>query len=162
MARQLKVNAIAIISAINHPVIVRSFIPEDVLKYHYVAHCSLDVFEERGAPSAKFNECYFGFLYCLEDTAVYGYVTPTRLKIVVALELADAVVRDADIVSICKAVHTAYTETLANPFLRLDVSKDGGSDPSSLLPMTSKHWLGLARRIDDLGRAIGSLKSENT
>lgn len=48
MARQLKVNAIAIISAVNHPVIVRSFIPEDYLKYNYVAHCSLDVFEERG------------------------------------------------------------------------------------------------------------------
>lgn len=65
-------------------------------------------------------------------------------------------------VKICKAVHTAYAETLANPFLRLDVSKDGGSDPSSLLPTTSKHWLGLAKRIDDLGRALGSLKSENT
>jgi hypothetical protein len=48
MARQLKVNAIAIISALNHPVIVRSFIPGDTLKYNYVAHCSLDVFEERG------------------------------------------------------------------------------------------------------------------
>lgn len=48
MARQLKVNAIAIISALNHPVIIRSFIPGDTLKYHYVAHCSLDVFEDRG------------------------------------------------------------------------------------------------------------------
>jgi hypothetical protein len=47
-ARQFKVNAIAIISALNHPVIVRSFIPGDTLKYNYVAHCSLDVFEERG------------------------------------------------------------------------------------------------------------------
>lgn len=36
----------------------------------------------------------------MEDTAVYGYMTPTRLKIVVALELADAVVRDADIISV--------------------------------------------------------------
>lgn len=53
-----------------------------------------------GAPAAKFNECYFGFLYTMEDTAVYGYMTPTRIKIVVALELADAVVRDADIISV--------------------------------------------------------------
>lgn len=52
------------------------------------------------APATKFNECYFGYLYSLEDTAVYGYMTPTRLKIVVALELTDSVVRDADIVSV--------------------------------------------------------------
>jgi hypothetical protein len=31
---------------------------------------------------------------------VYGYVTPLKLKIVVALALTDAVVRDADIISV--------------------------------------------------------------
>jgi hypothetical protein len=36
----------------------------------------------------------------LEEVAVYGYVTPLKLKIVVALALTDAVVRDADIISV--------------------------------------------------------------
>ena len=31
---------------------------------------------------------------------MYGYVTPLKLKIVLALALSDAVVRDADIISV--------------------------------------------------------------
>jgi hypothetical protein len=31
---------------------------------------------------------------------VYGYVTPLKLKIVLALTLTDAIVRDADIISV--------------------------------------------------------------
>ena len=45
-------------------------------------------------------ESYLGFLYALEEVAVYGYVTPLKLKIVIALALTDAVVRDADIISV--------------------------------------------------------------
>lgn len=46
-------------------------------------------------------DCYLGHLYSMEDVAVYGYITPTRVKIILALELADAVVRDADVVAVC-------------------------------------------------------------
>ncbi len=46
------------------------------------------------------TESYLGFLYALEQVAVYGYVTPLKLKIVLALSLTDAVVRDADIISV--------------------------------------------------------------
>jgi hypothetical protein len=45
-------------------------------------------------------ESYLGFLYALEEVAVYGYVTPLKLKIVLALALSDAVVRDADVISV--------------------------------------------------------------
>jgi trafficking protein particle complex subunit 2 len=114
----VKVNAIALVSALNHPIIVRSFSLSDHLKYNYVAHTSLDVIEERSqhlhfhqvqhtftfisavALGPKFMDCYLGHLYSLEDVAVYGYVTPTRIKIILALELADAVVRDADVVAV--------------------------------------------------------------
>jgi len=34
----------------------------------------------------------------MEDLAVYGYVTPMKLKIVIALALSDTVVRDADVI----------------------------------------------------------------
>lgn len=36
----------------------------------------------------------------MEDLAVYGYVTPTKLRIVIALALSDMVVRDADVVTV--------------------------------------------------------------
>ena len=51
------------------------------------------------APKAP-AESYLGFLYALEEVAVYGYVTPLKLKIVLALALSDAVVRDADVISV--------------------------------------------------------------
>ncbi len=48
----------------------------------------------------KFMDCYLGLLFAMDDVAVYGYVTPTRIKIIIALELADAVVRDADVITV--------------------------------------------------------------
>lgn len=51
--RATRLNAIAYISAQNHPILVRTFTGQpDELKYHYVAHTSLDVIEERGWPTA--------------------------------------------------------------------------------------------------------------
>ena len=49
MAPQAKLQAVAFISPQNHPILVRTFLnKKDLdLKYHYLAHTSLDVFEER-------------------------------------------------------------------------------------------------------------------
>jgi len=46
--------AVAFISPQNHPILIRAFSgsPDDLLKYHYLAHISLDVIEERGKPAA--------------------------------------------------------------------------------------------------------------
>lgn len=54
------------------------------------------------AANAKSTECYLGLLYTMEDVAVYGYMTPLKLKIVVALALSDSVVRDADVITVCR------------------------------------------------------------
>ena len=48
--------AVAFISPQNHPILVRAFSgsPDDLLKYHYLAHISLDVIDERGKrPAAE-------------------------------------------------------------------------------------------------------------
>jgi len=106
----------------------------------------------------KFMDCYLGLLFAMDDVAVYGYVTPTRIKIIIALELADAVVRDADVITIFKATHTAYHESVSNPFTRYVGSPEAtGTDPSPLLSPTTPFWQILAKKIDDVGRAIGSL-----
>jgi hypothetical protein len=51
MPGQLNLNlaAVAFISPQNHPILVRALSgsPEDLLKYHYIAHTSLDVIDER-------------------------------------------------------------------------------------------------------------------
>jgi hypothetical protein len=51
MPGQLNLNlaAVAFISPQNHPILVRALSgsSEDLLKYHYIAHTSLDVIDER-------------------------------------------------------------------------------------------------------------------
>lgn len=49
------------------------------------------------AAAGKACECYLGLLFSLEDVAVYGYITPLKVKIVIALPLSDSVVRDAEV-----------------------------------------------------------------
>ncbi len=39
-------------------------------------------------------------LYTMEDVAVYGYITPLKVKIIIALALTDSVVRDADVLTV--------------------------------------------------------------
>ncbi len=108
-------NAVAFISPQNHPILVRTFLKHDdqAIKSHYIAHTSLDVIDERGmsrihafpivlkasaaSSNSKSTECYLGLLYSMEDVAVYGYITPLKVKIVLALALSDSVVRDIEV-----------------------------------------------------------------
>ena len=53
MAPNLRLNAVAFVSPLNHPILIRTFIKQEehAIKYHYIAHTSLDIIEERGKPS---------------------------------------------------------------------------------------------------------------
>ena len=52
MPPNLKLNAVAFISPQNYPILIKTFTKqEDPVKYHYIAHTSLDVIEERGLSS---------------------------------------------------------------------------------------------------------------
>lgn len=150
MAPTLRVNAVAFISPQNHPILIRTF-DENTLKYHYIAHTSLDVIEERVNSGAKSNECYLGLLYSIEEVAVYGYITPLKVKIVLALALADSVVRDGEINMIFKALHMAYYSAISNPFLRLD-----DSEPSrNLLHVVGgAKWKNFRRRVDEIANSV--------
>lgn len=37
----------------------------------------------------------------MDDIAAYGYITPLKVKIVLALPLTDSVVRDAEVIMAC-------------------------------------------------------------
>jgi len=156
MHPRLQLNAVAFISPQNHPIFIRTFNERDELKYHYIAHTSLDVIEERVTAGAKSAQCYLGLLYAMEDVAVYGYITPLKMKIVLALALSDGEVREPDITSIFKAMHMAYYHAVSNPFLRLESPVDGTSDPSQLLAGRTK-WQGFRERVDEISRAIGNI-----
>ncbi|KZT72489.1 Sedlin [Daedalea quercina L-15889] len=160
MPPQPRLNAVAFVSPQNHPILIRTFAQprQDELKYHYIAHTSLDVIEERiaSAQAAKSTECYLSLLYTMEDVAVYGYVTPLRVKIILALALTDAVVRDVDVIAVFRAMHTAYRLSIANPFLKVNMPLEGVNDHAAMLAAGSAKWKAFRQRVDDVGRAMGA------
>jgi hypothetical protein len=164
----------------NQPILIRTYLKngENAIKYHYIAHTSLDVIEERVAPAAKATECYLGLLYSMEDVAVYGYMTPLRVKIVLAFALSDSVVKDAEVnlvryhllnfflsiyflssTQIFKALHSAYYQAVANPFLKLDTPADATSDHSPHLLVGKNKWTTLRRRVDEISKLVGNPNS---
>ncbi|KAF8609694.1 trafficking protein particle complex 2 [Ceratobasidium sp. AG-I] len=151
----MRVNAVAFVYD-QSPILVRTYTSskDAELKYHYVAHTSLDVIDER-VGSSKSGDCYLGLLYTMEDLAVYGYITPTRVKIILALALADYVVRDADVVNIFKTMHSAYAAALSNPFLRLAAQTHTGHSAPVLTSQSGKNNLG--KRVDEIVRVIGTI-----
>jgi hypothetical protein len=151
------ISAVAFISPQNHPILIHTFNKpsDEAIKYHYAAHTSLDVIEERIAAGGKNLECYLGLLYVLEDLAVYGYITPLKVRIVVALPLTDSVVRDTEMIQLFKALHMAYYASIANPFLRLDSTLDSSLDHTPYALLGGMKWGGLRRRVDEIGRTIG-------
>jgi len=157
MPPPLRLNSVAFISPQNHPILIRTFSKQDELKYHYIAHTSLDVIEERVSTGSKTAECYLGLLYAMEDVAVYGYITPLKVKIVLALALSDQVVKDAEITMIFKALHMAYYSAISNPFLKLDAPADASSDHSPFLLVGGTKWKGLRRRVDEISRVVGNV-----
>ncbi|KAF4619551.1 hypothetical protein D9613_005232 [Agrocybe pediades] len=161
MPPNIKLNAVAFISPQNQPILIRTFVkPDDqAIKYHYIAHTSLDVIEERVTAAGKSGECYLGLLFCLEDVAVYGYITPLKVKIVIALPLSDSVVRDAEVTAIFKALHMAYYSSISNPFLKLHCSNEVSSEQSPLLAVGNPKWKSFKRRVDEISRVVGQTSS---
>jgi len=159
MAPPLRLNAVAFVSSQNHPILIRTFGQprQDELKYHYIAHTSLDVIDERisAATATKSTECYLGLLY-VEDVAVYGFMTPLKVKIIIALELSDQVVRESDIIAIFKALHTAYRKSIANPFLKLNAPTENATDHSTIVYAGSPRWKAFRQRVDEIGKAVSS------
>ncbi|KAJ8294085.1 Trafficking protein particle complex subunit 2-like protein [Rhodotorula toruloides] len=116
----LSILSIAVLGRHGNPLFLESYSSrrggQADLKWHYAASTALDFFEERELPAAKTTESYLGMLFAMEDYAVYGYQTNTRIKFVLAIALADAVVRDLDVKTIFRAIHNAYIAHISNPF----------------------------------------------
>ncbi|GAA6006887.1 hypothetical protein JCM10207_009127 [Rhodosporidiobolus poonsookiae] len=155
---QLAVLAIGIIGKHGQPLFIQSYSSrrggQADLKWHYAAHTALDYFEERELPSAKTTESYLGLLYAMEDYAVYGYQSNTRIRFIVALALADAVIRDLDVKTIFRAIHNSYIAYISNPF-----THDENDNPAVLAtPIRSRKF---AQAMDDIaGRSSAADDSD--
>lgn len=98
--------------------------------------------ERSSASGQKAAEQYLGMLYTLEDAAIYGFQTSTRVRFLLMLTLTDHVIRDLDILTLFRALHTAYLHYAANPFHMLPLpasavheSSDSAASASAVLQL---------------------------
>ncbi|ORZ11135.1 Sedlin [Absidia repens] len=127
------INCIAIIGKQNNPLFIKNFSSTHPdLKYHYIAHTSIDIIEERVTNGPKQHELYLGLLYAMEDLAVYGYMTNTKVKFVVVVSVTDGVIRDADMKAIFNKIHQAYVSNVCNPFYTMDSQNTTLASPQFL------------------------------
>ncbi|CAD5110729.1 DgyrCDS99 [Dimorphilus gyrociliatus] len=113
---------VAVISKENSPLFIKTNSNENELNFHFTVHTSLDVVEEKISPGAGANknndtrELYLGLLYPTEDYRVYGYVTNTKIKFVIVVESSNTTLRDNEIRSMFRKLHSAYVDMVCNPF----------------------------------------------
>ncbi|KAG0004857.1 hypothetical protein BGZ80_008916 [Entomortierella chlamydospora] len=120
----INISCIAIIGkqASNNPLYIKNFNPSHAdLKYHYIAHTSCDVMEERAAMKAQ--DMYLGALFSMEDLSVYGYMTNTKIKFITVLTVPDVIIKDLDMKNVFRRIHVAYTNLTCNPFYEIDSQK---------------------------------------
>lgn len=65
------------------------------------------------------NDKYLGLLYPTEEFKVYGCVTMTRVKFILALD-DNAAPKDAELKQFFAKFHALYVDAVANPFYTLD------------------------------------------
>ena len=62
------------------------------------------------------RELYLGSLHVSEHQKVFGYVTNTKVKLVIVVDNTNTALRDNEVRQMFRKLHTAYTNVVANPF----------------------------------------------
>ncbi|KAI9326571.1 trafficking protein particle complex subunit 2-like protein [Zopfochytrium polystomum] len=111
------VQCIAVIGKQNNPLFIKGFSSNhQYLKFQYCCHTACDVIEERVSSGAKHSDLYLGLLYAMEDLAVFGYMTNTKVKFVVIIGMTETSVKDSDMKILFRYIHSAYVSLVSNPF----------------------------------------------
>ncbi|VDK81329.1 unnamed protein product [Litomosoides sigmodontis] len=79
-------------------------------------YCSLDIVDEKVFGANKILELYLGPLISDQNFKSFGYVTSTNVKMIIVTEIGNISLKDQDIRSMFKKLHTAYCNSLSNPF----------------------------------------------
>jgi len=134
---RLPILALAIIGKKGQPLYIRNFTSssggEADLKWHYAAHVSLDIFDERDALPTTLVDCYFGLLYAMEDYACYGYQSNTRIRFVLCLPMKDTLIKDTEVKLVFKSVHAAYIQHICNPFYQIPLDNPNPNATTSTI-----------------------------
>ncbi|KAK5648644.1 hypothetical protein RI129_003536 [Pyrocoelia pectoralis] len=110
----------AIIGKDNSPKYFTCINPDEELGFQYKVLSSLDVVEEKlnnGTKSGSDSrELYLGLLYSLERHKIYGYVTNTKIKFIIVIDSTNTSLRDNEVRSMFRKLHSIYADNVCNPF----------------------------------------------
>mmetsp|Transcript_42616 Transcript_42616/g.107532 ORF Transcript_42616/g.107532 Transcript_42616/m.107532 type:complete len:133 (-) Transcript_42616:923-1321(-) len=127
---------VAIVGKKNNPLFLRSFNSStDELKFHYIVHSALDVVSTRETAGAQ--EPFLGLLFPTEEFRVYGYLTNTRVKLLVVVQQSHN--KDTEVKAFLERLHSAYIKAVSNPFHQM-----GEPIESQRFEMELSHLVALA------------------
>ncbi|XP_045466806.1 trafficking protein particle complex subunit 2-like protein [Harmonia axyridis] len=110
---------VAIIGKDNSPKFIYCSNPDEELNFQYKVLSSLDIIEEKinGVNKPVDNrELFLGMLYAIETHKIYGYVTNTKIKFIIVVDFSNMALRDNEIRSMFRKIHSEYTDIVCNPF----------------------------------------------
>ncbi|XP_019870395.1 trafficking protein particle complex subunit 2-like protein [Aethina tumida] len=111
---------VAIIGKDNSPKFFACLNPDEELSFQYKVLSSLDVVEEKLTTTTKggtdARDLFLGILYSLETHRIYGYVTNTKIKFIIVVDSTNTSLRDNEIRSMFRKLHSEYADIVANPF----------------------------------------------
>lgn len=105
---------------------------DNELSRQWLVHTALDALEERLATTNTNNsgtntntsrtdmrDLYLGLLYSTDTHKIYGYVTNTRIKLVLVTSSSSpsgSNIRDAEVRTALRRLHALYADAICNPF----------------------------------------------
>ncbi|KAF2355550.1 Trafficking protein particle complex subunit 2 [Trinorchestia longiramus] len=112
--------SIAVIGKDNAPLYMWVSSGRDELNLQFLSHTALDIIQEKVSPATKTpsdsRELYLGLLYASEEYKIYGYMTNTKIKLVIITDASNTTLRDNEIRMMFRRLHNAYTAAVCNPF----------------------------------------------
>eukprot|EP00890_Picochlorum_soloecismus_P001404 jgi/Picsp_1/2264/NSC_05728-R1_trafficking protein particle complex subunit 2-like len=116
------VRGVAVLDASNGPLYLQVVnspdAEEDTLEIECVMYASLDILEEKLKDDGESDGAgpYLGALYSLGGHTIYGYVTSTNKRLLLALQQGAERIQDALVTEIFSKILKAYVNEISNPF----------------------------------------------
>ncbi|OWB57700.1 hypothetical protein B5S28_g3666 [[Candida] boidinii] len=100
-----------------------SFIEErhtnEILKYNFLSHMSLDIFESPYFEPNKIKDnC--NLLFVQDGVYVFGFESNTGLKIILGTSRKESEILNSDLSIVFKEIHKSYLRLICNPFKSID------------------------------------------
>jgi hypothetical protein len=92
------------------------------LQNQFIMHSAIDLFIEKIPPNGS-KTMWLGLLGSIDECKIYGYLTSTKIKLMVSIhdiyDGNDDLVREAGLKFLFSEVHNAFTQYTLNPFTKI-------------------------------------------